>query len=234
MSNYVISDIHGHYDLFKEMLDKIHFSETDHLYILGDLIDKGPEPIKLIFEIMNMKNVTFLIGNHEKMMLEAIEDGDYVLWYNNSGYYTESLIDQLDEVQYKNMMHFINRAPYYKEIVVNDQKFFLSHAEYINVHDETVDTKFINDILIWGRNRNFPPEDIIAICGHTPTNHREFYEEDTCPTIYKEQNYIDIDCGCAGLVFGLPGQLSCLKLEDMQEFYVKPTEEYLAQFTVNT
>ena len=42
MSIYAISDIHGCYDMFLEMLDKIQFDETrDTLYILGDIMDRG-------------------------------------------------------------------------------------------------------------------------------------------------------------------------------------------------
>ena len=33
MATYVISDIHGQYDMFIELLDKIQFQNTDTLYI---------------------------------------------------------------------------------------------------------------------------------------------------------------------------------------------------------
>lgn len=38
---YVMSDIHGCYEQFMIMLKKIHFTDTDILYILGDVIDRG-------------------------------------------------------------------------------------------------------------------------------------------------------------------------------------------------
>ena len=38
---YVISDIHGEYELFMKMLEKIKFQNTDTLYILGDILDRG-------------------------------------------------------------------------------------------------------------------------------------------------------------------------------------------------
>ena len=41
---YVMSDIHGMSHLLKEMLEKIRFSAEDRLYILGDMIDRGPDP----------------------------------------------------------------------------------------------------------------------------------------------------------------------------------------------
>ena len=38
ISTYVISDIHGEYDKFIELLDKIKLKETDILYVLGDIL----------------------------------------------------------------------------------------------------------------------------------------------------------------------------------------------------
>jgi len=34
--NYVMADIHGHFDKYKEMLKKIQFTDDDTLYVLGD------------------------------------------------------------------------------------------------------------------------------------------------------------------------------------------------------
>jgi serine/threonine protein phosphatase 1 len=43
-----MSDIHGQYDMFMELLDKIKLKEIDTLYILGDVLDRGPHPIKTL------------------------------------------------------------------------------------------------------------------------------------------------------------------------------------------
>jgi serine/threonine protein phosphatase 1 len=39
---YVIADIHGCYEQYKALLEKINFSASDTLYVLGDVIDRGP------------------------------------------------------------------------------------------------------------------------------------------------------------------------------------------------
>lgn len=39
---YIISDIHGCYHEYMELLNKIKFSDKDELYILGDAVDRGP------------------------------------------------------------------------------------------------------------------------------------------------------------------------------------------------
>ena len=76
MSTYVISDLHGQLGLFNQMLDKIEFKETDHLYMLGDAVDRGPDGILLLKKVMGMKNCTFILGNHEKMLLDHYTDTD--------------------------------------------------------------------------------------------------------------------------------------------------------------
>lgn len=62
---YCISDIHGYYDLFCRLLDKIGFCAADKLYVLGDIIDKGPDSIRLAKLLFSMPNVVCVAGNHE-------------------------------------------------------------------------------------------------------------------------------------------------------------------------
>lgn len=73
MATYVISDIHGEYDKFLELLKMIKFKETDTLYVLGDILDRGPHPIKVLKKLMEMPNVICIVGNHEIMALECLE-----------------------------------------------------------------------------------------------------------------------------------------------------------------
>ena len=72
---YCISDIHGEYDKFIKMLDLISLKDDDTLYILGDVLDRGPHPIKTLLKIMEMPNAVFIIGNHEYMALEVMKKG---------------------------------------------------------------------------------------------------------------------------------------------------------------
>ena len=54
---YVMSDIHGNFNAYKAMLEKINFGASDMLYILGDILDRGPNPIKIILDLMERSNV---------------------------------------------------------------------------------------------------------------------------------------------------------------------------------
>ena len=73
MATYVVSDIHGEYDLFAGLLEKIRLKEDDSLYILGDILDRGPHPIRTLLKVMEMPNAICLAGNHELMAIECLE-----------------------------------------------------------------------------------------------------------------------------------------------------------------
>ena len=62
--NYAISDIHGRFDKYKEMLSLIDFAPRDTLYVLGDVIDRGPDGIPILQDMMLRPNVFPLLGNH--------------------------------------------------------------------------------------------------------------------------------------------------------------------------
>lgn len=67
---YVIADIHGCYEEYMELIHKIKLSkDKDHLYILGDALDRGTEPMKVLLDIMEIQNVTYIIGNHDYLFL---------------------------------------------------------------------------------------------------------------------------------------------------------------------
>jgi len=92
MKNYwFIGDIHGEIGLLDSLLDAILKYKPDHITFLGDYIDRGPHSRKVVDRIMGMEvPVTCLMGNHELMMLNAMEDSIYgnnpmELWYRNGG-----------------------------------------------------------------------------------------------------------------------------------------------------
>ena len=54
---YVMSDIHGCYPQWLNMLKLIDFSVEDELYILGDVVDRGQEPVPLLLDIMGRHHI---------------------------------------------------------------------------------------------------------------------------------------------------------------------------------
>ena len=86
---YCMSDLHGERALFEQMLERIRFSDGDRLYIIGDVIDRGPDGVDLLERIMEAPNMTLLLGNHEQMCLSTLgphsELGARELWPGSWG-----------------------------------------------------------------------------------------------------------------------------------------------------
>ena len=66
---YFVSDVHGEYDLFQALLRKINFCASDQMVIVGDIVDKGPESIRLAQFVFSQPNISCLMGNHEYAFL---------------------------------------------------------------------------------------------------------------------------------------------------------------------
>lgn len=81
--DYVVGDVHGCFTVLQNMLDRIGFDPTkDRLFILGDLVDRGPES-HLVREWLAKPWVISLMGNHEDMAI------DYHLEPNKTALYEQ-------------------------------------------------------------------------------------------------------------------------------------------------
>lgn len=75
----VTSDLHGCWRRLERLLREVDFSHRDMLFILGDLIEKGPENLASLRYVMNLAqkdNVTVLMGNVDLSRLEMLENLD--------------------------------------------------------------------------------------------------------------------------------------------------------------
>lgn len=81
---YAIGDIHGRYDLLRDLLVKIEEHNKSlppavatHLIVLGDMIDRGPQSAEVLKYLHGVQSRTeglvVLMGNHEEMMLRAMQ-----------------------------------------------------------------------------------------------------------------------------------------------------------------
>lgn len=222
---YVMSDIHGKFDKFREMLDLIHFSKKDTLYILGDVLDRGEKPLDIIEYIIAYGNIVLLRGNHEQMFLNWYKGYDDCCWVQYNGGYTtvKQIEDKQLEVEFnykKGLYEYLIKTPFYKIIEVKGNKFILVHAglyfpeDYNNMDLNTfLNSQTVNDVL-WSRDNIWfrkSYKDYITIQGHT-TVQSAFNTN----TIVRNNNNIYIDCGACFI----EGKLACLRLDDMKEFYV--------------
>lgn len=228
---YAISDIHGCFDKYKEMLSLIDFTPRDTLYVLGDVIDRGPDGVKVLQDMSLRPNVFPLLGNHEftaaiclpwlmaeitEQSLAALDETQLAAlseWLTNGGDMTLRGLNQLNREEREDIQEYFREMDLYAEVEVGGRRFVLTHSALEHfAPDKPLEDYELQDYL-FGRPA---PEavyypDRILIFGHTPT--RILGGEDK---IIRQKTWIDIDCGC---VFK-GGRLGCLCLDTMEEFYV--------------
>lgn len=78
MKLFVVSDIHGFYDILVESLSKAGFDKNNpnHLLICcGDYWDRGNQPLQVMNYLMSLDNVILVKGNHEDLMEDLLTRG---------------------------------------------------------------------------------------------------------------------------------------------------------------
>ncbi|MBO5416674.1 MAG: metallophosphoesterase [Clostridia bacterium] len=224
---YVISDIHGNYEKFKEMLEKIRFKDNDVMYVLGDLVDYGEDPIGLICDISMRYNVLPILGERDYNALEMLTALNAMLegeapdpdalsrmaqWMTDGGQTTIEGFKALDSDMREGVIDYLTDMALYEELEIGGKKYLLLHAGIADFDasvspDEYMPEDFISTPLDPTKTYY---EDITMIVGHTPTS-----ELGGNGRIFRGESSIHIDCGAAE-----GGLLGCLRLEDGEEFYV--------------
>ena len=189
--------------------------------------DRGEESKETLKLAMNHPNVSFILGNHEDMMLSLYTGDEKVLanWTSecNGGAVTLAQYNRLTEEEKADIRSFLMRAPLYKKIEVNGSMFLLVHGgirplcEY--GLEEAIQAQTRRD-MIWLRDEFTQAPcrtDVTVIFGHTFTkslcgDHKIWYSYigEAC---YNDK--IGIDCGSYE-----SKRLGCLRLDDRKEYYV--------------
>lgn len=225
---YIMSDIHGQYDKYKKMLEMINFSDKDFLYVLGDVIDRGPDGIEILLDLMDRKNVEVFLGNHEHMMLTYLNGIDRHSWFysQNGGQVTYHRFESYDkDTRNKILDYLYNKTTLVKTLKFKDREYILSHTgfwldgdKYTKDYKNNID--FVLD-FVWDQYyyrlfdnveaiKNETGKEITFISGHRIVNKfhdkLEIYEKD----FENGYKWIDIDCGCA--LGEIRGKLACVAI----------------------
>lgn len=236
---YVMSDIHGNRRRFDSVLEQINLQPEDTLYVLGDVIDRYPDGIRILRRIMAMPNVKMLLGNHEYMMLRAL-DQPYDpnekltgferaeatrLWYRNGGKVTHEYWKHIRKDVREEIIKYLHTVPVNIDITVNDIHYTLVHAAPAENYERHPIRPYnsATEYAVWDRwdGRNYRNGNSMFIFGHTQTL---YYQRKNPIEVWYGNHRIGIDCGCglpenAASLYGIQGRLACLRLDDGKVFY---------------
>ena len=233
---YIVSDVHGCYMQLMQLLHKINFGDDDELYVLGDAVDRGPEPIQVLRYMMRNPNVHFILGNHDFYMFcifrklfdtyqDISSDDDFskedleeiMAWAKEGGAVTISEFLLCDTEEQMEILEYIANASLYETIEYDGKEFVLVHAGIKNYEMGKALSQyeledFIHDRVDYSKPV-FEEANRILVTGHTPT---PLIRPDGRPYIYEGNGHLALDCGC---VFG--GNLAAYCIETGEAFYVR-------------
>lgn len=145
---YVISDIHGNYKKYCELLDCINLKDEDVLYVLGDVIDRGEQGIRILQDMMFRINVVPMIGKHDligwrclkwltqEITEESIDNMDTKMlqiieeWCKSGGQTTINEVMALPKEEREEILEYLEEFRAYEEVRVGGNTFLLVHGGF--------------------------------------------------------------------------------------------------------
>ena len=224
-----ISDIHGHLEVFENLLEKCELAPEDHLIIIGDFINKGPRSLETLHKMQSLTkrpNTYILKGNHEFFICHYMyggRNGDQFLDYLRREPFRTIIHDTVEDggfdlmtckdvktliewsmTKYGEDYDFINTLP----VVLFADDLVFVHGGYDKDFDPAVNE---NEMLKFDDyNRLSSVNDQKVIVGHWPTANLRHDTNNNTPYFNWEKNIITID---GGMGVTSSGELNALIIE---------------------
>ena len=223
---YVVSDIHGCDKLYFRLLEMLHFSDNDTLYILGDVMDRGSGGLRVLLDAASRQNVILLRGNHEQAALEFLPRnpdneampvrlfGRWYEWMEDGGDRTYRAFWNRSDAVRARVLRILGSLPVYAEVQAGGRSFFLAHTVPGKRKMRHPESCRVCDFLMGEPEYEicYDPNRII-VTGHTVTS---LIDKASRGRIWRGNGHIAIDCGAV-----YSGVLGCLCLDTLEEFYVE-------------
>lgn len=176
---FVIGDIHGAYRALIQCMERSAFDrDHDELICLGDVCDGWPETNRCIDELLRIKHLTYILGNHDTWLLKWMTTGEVDnIWYVQGGEATIMSYAGM-KIPSSHIDLFQHAKPYF----VSDRRLYV-HAGIlpeVNIEEQG------EDIFLWDRTlarlalkahqnsdeKKFTQFEEVFI-GHTPTSYKK-------------------------------------------------------------
>lgn len=203
---YVFSDIHGNYNLFKQI--KSFLKSEDVCYVLGDCADRGKRGYTIMKEVLNDSRFIYLKGNHEDLFASSVltQNSRYIqCWFQNGGAPT---FEEFKKSPSINLIKKIDQLPLVATYTnKKGTTYIMTHAGFkYEMPEEDRDYLWDREHYLYDENI---PKDIVLIHGHTSARYvmgsraeGEYLKCENCNgrssiCSYNNGHKIDIDCGTA-------------------------------------
>jgi predicted phosphodiesterase len=210
-----VGDIHGCYNEFSDLIDLLELQGGDRVVLLGDIVNRGPDSLKVIDRARAVGSVA-LLGNHELRLLKYRKTGDrqYVKEHDLETFdalrpedwsYLESMQLTYEEPELNTVfVHggFLPGEPWQKQAAE-----IVTRIQVVDKDGRARKRADAPDAHPWADLWGGPP---FVVYGHTPR-----------PEIYKLKWSVGIDTGCV-----MGGHLTAYILPERRIVQVKARQRY--------
>lgn len=230
---YVMSDLHGMADKYQMMLEKLNLQPEDALFVLGDVVDKGEDGIRILADMRYRANIYPVLGEHEyflKQLLPLFEDADskeecesllspemrsvYDYWLMSGGEATLDGFLNLSGEDRESIIDYLDEFEPYVEVDAGGRSFVLVHAGLNGFEpDKALEAYSERDFISKAAElKKVYFGDRILVCGHVPNS--KLNPGGKAGVIFKNHQ-LRIDCGADE-----GGRLAAVCLDTMKAYYV--------------
>jgi serine/threonine protein phosphatase 1 len=215
MSLIAIGDIHGCLETFDRLWEQLDPAPEDRVVFVGDYVDRGPRSRGVIDRMLELKQThdcVFLRGNHERFMIDYLQNGALNLWNQNGG---------LSTLRSYGGNHTGAQIPDEHVAFIRDTKLFYETDDFFFVHAglkphlsvQQNKERYGEDTFLWERSHmkaHALDWEKTVVCGHTPR-----------PDPVNRDRLIAIDTGCVYHMHPGLGRLTAVHLPEREFVSVK-------------
>lgn len=223
-----VSDIHGNRAFFRGLLEKAAFSSRDILVLVGDILEKGPDSLGLLRDILELSQdhtILPVCGNCDGLVLRFFEDD---LW--DQGFFRvylpahpESILRQMareagfdrwDDLP--RLRECLRRTFPWVWDWLRSLPTILENEHLVFVHGGVPSLDRMEELDAWhcmknddywGQGHSFAHTGKYVVVGHWPVTLYDPRIPSAAPIVDRARHIISIDGGC---VLKLDGQLNAL------------------------
>lgn len=117
MKTFVIGDIHGAHKALVQCLERSQFNkEEDRLVVLGDVADGWTEIVECFEELLTIKNLVYVRGNHDQWLKQWLLKGQAPdIWTLQGGKNTINSYLKHDHALWGKHAEFLKKTEHYFE-----------------------------------------------------------------------------------------------------------------------
>lgn len=221
---YVIANPCGNAEKVSRLLRKIKFSESDLLYVIGNVVDYGPEPMELIEDLSMRANVYPVAGERDYRAAQLLSDFDKMNagkapdpsfmeemsdWVRDGGLPTMEGYRALDAEAREGVLDYLGEMALYEEAEIKGKKYILLYAGIAGFEPGDDPADYLPDDFF---SEPLPKDkklfdDATVIVGGVPCESGK---------IERGEGSIYLDCGAKD-----GGPLAAICLETGEEFYAE-------------